>query len=176
MEAPTSSGKVAIITDARRQLSVNAIPNAVIVSATFCTIVDRRSASALLTNVASAANFDKREPVLFSSKSNHPTSLERIAANRSKNQELSMTNNYVREYENVFFMFSPNWILFCKTSKTNFRKLSTKQVCEIATKSFLAFSFPRKSKIQQIQNLREIGKEPENIDKRTRVVRCSPLR
>jgi len=59
---------------------MNAITNAVTVSATFCTIVDRRSARALLTNVASAAKIDVSEPVLFSSKSNQPTSLERIAA------------------------------------------------------------------------------------------------
>lgn len=59
---------------------MNAITNAVTVSATFCTIVDRRSARALLTNVASAAKIDVSVPVLFSSKSNQPTSLERIAA------------------------------------------------------------------------------------------------
>lgn len=75
-----SSGKVAMTTAAIRQLNVNAITNAVAVSATFCTIVDNRSASALLTNVASAAKLDVNEPVLFSSKSNQPTSLERIAA------------------------------------------------------------------------------------------------
>lgn len=93
MEAPTSSGKVAIITDARRQLRVNAIPNAATVSEIFCTIVDKRSASALRTNAASAANFDTREPVLFSSKSNHPTSLPRIATNKNKKQGLRITKN-----------------------------------------------------------------------------------
>ena len=51
-----SKGKVAMMTDAMRQLNVKAITKAVTVSDTFCTIVDRRSASALLTNVASAAN------------------------------------------------------------------------------------------------------------------------
>ena len=80
MEAPIRRGKEAMTTDARRQLNVKAITNAVTVSATFCTIVDKRSARALLTNVASAASFDVNEPVLFSSKSNQPISLERIAA------------------------------------------------------------------------------------------------
>lgn len=67
-------------TAAMRQLNVKAITNAVTVRATFCTIVDRRSARALRTKVASAARLDVNEPVLFSSKSNQPTSLERIAA------------------------------------------------------------------------------------------------
>lgn len=53
---------------------------AVAVRAVFCMIVDRRSARALLTNVASAANIEVRDPVLFSSKSNQPISLVRIAA------------------------------------------------------------------------------------------------
>lgn len=80
MEAAIRRGKEAMTTDARRQLNVKAITNAVTVRAMFCTMVDRRSASALLTNVASAANFDVNEPVLFSSRSNQPISLERIAA------------------------------------------------------------------------------------------------
>lgn len=54
-------------TAAIRQLNVNAIMNAVTVRATFCTIVDTRSARALRTKVASAANVDVNEPVLFSS-------------------------------------------------------------------------------------------------------------
>lgn len=86
MEAPIRRGKEAMITDAIRQLNVKAITNAVTVSATFCTMVERRSASALLTNVASAANFDVKEPVLFSSKSNQPISLERIAAVQNMKQ------------------------------------------------------------------------------------------
>lgn len=80
IEAPISRGMEATTTAAMRQLNMKAITKAVTVSATFCTIVDRRSARALLTNVASPAKMDVREPVLFSSKSNQPTSLERIAA------------------------------------------------------------------------------------------------
>lgn len=78
-EAPIRRGREAATTAATRQLNMKAITNAVTVSAKFCTIVDKRSARALLTNVASAAKIDVSEPVLFSSKSNHPTSLERIA-------------------------------------------------------------------------------------------------
>lgn len=89
MEAPIRRGKVAMITDAKRQLNVNAMTNAVTVSATFCTTVDKRSASALRTNVASAANIDVSEPVLFSSKSNQPTSFESIAAFHNKNVTLN---------------------------------------------------------------------------------------
>lgn len=80
MEAPISRGREATTTAAIRQLNVKAITNAVAVSDKFCTIVDRRSARALRTNVAFAARIDVSEPVLFSSKSNHPTSFERIAA------------------------------------------------------------------------------------------------
>ena len=79
MEAPISRGNVAMITAAMRQLRVNAITNEVTVSATFWTTVDSRSASALRTNVASAANFDTSEPVLFSFISNQPISLDKIA-------------------------------------------------------------------------------------------------
>ena len=79
-----SKGKEAMITDAMRQLKVKAITNAVTVSATFCTIVDSLSARALRTRVASAAKAAVNEPVLFSSKSNQPTSLERIAALEEK--------------------------------------------------------------------------------------------
>nr|GMC75668.1 hypothetical protein Iba_scaffold34358CG0050 [Ipomoea batatas] len=84
MEAPMSRGKVEITTAAIRQHSLNDIRKAVRVRAIFCTIVDRRSASALRTKVASAANFDVSEPVLLSVLSNHPTSLESIAAIDSK--------------------------------------------------------------------------------------------
>lgn len=80
MEAPISSGREAMTTAAIRQLRVKAITNAVAVSARFCTIVDRRSARALRTNVAFAAKIEVSAPVLFSSKSNQPTSLESIAA------------------------------------------------------------------------------------------------
>lgn len=73
------SGREAATTAAIRQLNMKAITNAVTASAIFCTIVDKRSARALRTNVASAAKIEVSEPVLFSSKSNHPTSLERIA-------------------------------------------------------------------------------------------------
>ena len=83
-----SKGKEAMITDARRQLKVKAITNAVTVSATFCTIVDSLSARALRTRVASAAKAVVNEPVLFSSKSNRPTSLERIAALEEKNMNI----------------------------------------------------------------------------------------
>lgn len=79
MEAPISKGSEAMTTAAIRQLNTKAITKAVTVSAKFCTIVDKRSARALRTNVASAAKIDVSWPVLFSSKSNHPTSLERIA-------------------------------------------------------------------------------------------------
>lgn len=74
IEAPISKGSEAMTTADMRQLNVNAITNAVTVSATFCTIVDRRSARALRTNVASAAKVDVSMPVLFSSKSNQPIS------------------------------------------------------------------------------------------------------
>ena len=80
MEAPISRGREALTTAAIRQLKVKAIAKAVTVSARFCTIVDRRSARALRTNVAFAAKVDVSAPVLFSSKSNQPTSFERIAA------------------------------------------------------------------------------------------------
>lgn len=86
MEAPIIRGKVEIMTSANLQLNIKEITNAVTVSAIFCTIVDRRSASALLTNVASAANFDKREPVAFSSRSNQPISFVSIAL---KEEEIS---------------------------------------------------------------------------------------
>jgi hypothetical protein len=80
IEAPISRGREATTTEAMRQLNMKAMTNAVTVSARFCTIVDRRSARALLTKVASAAKIDVSVPVLFSSRSNQPTSLERIAA------------------------------------------------------------------------------------------------
>lgn len=80
MEAPTSRGKDATTTAAMRQLNVKAITHAVTVSATFCTIVESRSERALRTKVASADKADVNEPVLFSSKSNQPISLESIAA------------------------------------------------------------------------------------------------
>lgn len=84
MDAPIRRGKVAMITEDMRQLNVKAMTNAVTISATFWTIVDRRSASALRTIVAFADNFEVSEPVLFSSESNQPTSLERIAELKSK--------------------------------------------------------------------------------------------
>lgn len=83
MDAPIRRGKVATTTDDMRQLNVKAMTNAVTTSATFCTIVDRRSDSALRTKVAFAANFEVSEPVLFSSESNQPTSFERIAESKS---------------------------------------------------------------------------------------------
>lgn len=75
-----SRGKEAATTAAKRQLSIKAMINAVTVRATFCTIIERRSARALRTKVASAAKVDINNPVLFSSKSNQPISLESIAA------------------------------------------------------------------------------------------------
>jgi hypothetical protein len=77
-----------------RQLNMKAITNAVTVSATFCTIVDRRSASELLTKVASAAKIDVSLPVLFSSRSNQPTSLERIAAVKAS-RGVHRMNDYI---------------------------------------------------------------------------------
>lgn len=77
-----------------RQLNMKAITNAVTVSARFCTIVDRRSARALLTKVASAAKIDVSVPVLFSSRSNQPTSLERIAAVEESHGVIRM-NDYM---------------------------------------------------------------------------------
>lgn len=71
---------------------MKAITNAVTVSATFCTIVDRRSARELLTKVASAAKIDVNVPVLFSSRSNQPTSLERIAAVEPSQRVLRVMN------------------------------------------------------------------------------------
>lgn len=81
IEDPIKRGNEAITTAATRQLNLKAMKKAVAVRAVFWTIVDRRSARALLTNVASAANIEVKYPVLFSSKSNHPISLVRIAAN-----------------------------------------------------------------------------------------------
>lgn len=80
IEAPINKGKDAITTNANRQLNVKEITKAVTVRATFCTIVDSRSARALRTSVASAAKADVSDPVLFSSKSNQPISLDRRAA------------------------------------------------------------------------------------------------
>ena len=80
IEAPMRRGRQAATTAASFQLSVKAITNAVTVSDIFCTIVESLSARALLTNVASAASIAVIEPVLFSSKSNHATSLPRIAS------------------------------------------------------------------------------------------------
>lgn len=90
MEAPISRGNVAMTTDVIRQLNVKAIINAVVVSAKFCMIVDRRSASALRTNVASAAKVEVSDPVLFSSESNHPISFESIAAMMKYLRSLSL--------------------------------------------------------------------------------------
>ena len=59
---------------------MNAMTNAVTVSATFCTIVDMRSAIAPLTNVVSVAKHDVKSPLLFSVESNQPISLRKIAA------------------------------------------------------------------------------------------------
>lgn len=70
-----------------RQLNIKAITNAVTMSDKFCTIVERRSARALRTKVASAAKADVSKPVLFSSKSNQPISLERIAAIKTKESQ-----------------------------------------------------------------------------------------
>lgn len=79
-------------TAAIRQLNLKAMTNAVTVSARFCVMVDRRSARALRTNVASAARIDVREPVLFSSKSNHPISLVRIAALKTTHYSKIVSN------------------------------------------------------------------------------------
>lgn len=84
MAAPISRGKQAMITADTLQLNEKPITNAVTVSDTFCTIVERRSARVLRTKVASAAKVDVSEPVLFSSKSNQPISLQRIAAFETK--------------------------------------------------------------------------------------------
>lgn len=83
IEAPMSRGKVAMITDAMRQLKIYAIMNAVRVRDTFWMMVDRRSARALLTRVASAASEEASVPLLFSVKSNHPISFRRIAASQN---------------------------------------------------------------------------------------------
>ena len=80
IEAPMRRGRHAITTQVSFQLNMKAMANAVAVRATFCTMVESLSARALLTNVASAASMAVSEPVLFSSKSNHATSLVRIAA------------------------------------------------------------------------------------------------
>lgn len=80
-------------TNAILQLNINDITNAVNVSAIFCTIVDRRSANALRTSVASAANFDKSDPVEFSSKSNQPISLLSIAEKNKKINRLRFFND-----------------------------------------------------------------------------------
>lgn len=84
MEAPIIRGKQAMTTADTLQLKEKPITKAVTVSDTFCTIVERRSARVLLTKVASAAKVDVSEPVLFSSKSNQPISLQRIAAFETK--------------------------------------------------------------------------------------------
>lgn len=128
-----SKGKEAMITDAIRQLKVNAITNAVMVSATFCTIVDSRSAKALRTRVASAAKAAVNEPVLFSSKSNQPTSLERIAR-----YEVKCTLVY-------------------------------------SAKSELNFVVQRICNVMNVPSMKRM-EVPENIDKRTRAVRFSPIK
>lgn len=79
MFAAMRRGKVATTTAAIRQLSIKAITNAVTASARLWTTVDIRSAIALRTSVASVANFDVSEPVLFSSLSNQPISFDRMA-------------------------------------------------------------------------------------------------
>lgn len=93
MEAPISKGREAMTTAAIRQLKIKAMTKAVTVSAMFCTIVDKRSARALRTNVASAAKMEVSEPVLFSSKSNQPTSLESIAAVGEKKKKILKNDN-----------------------------------------------------------------------------------
>lgn len=75
-------GNTATTTAAIRQLSTKAITNAVTASAVFWTSVDTRSAIALRTSVASVASLDESEPVLFSSLSNHPISLHRMAVEK----------------------------------------------------------------------------------------------
>lgn len=100
MEAPISKGSEAMTTAAIRQLRIKAMTKAVTVRAMFCTIVDKRSARALLTNVASAAKVEVREPVWFSSKSNHPTSLESIAAVSSKKQK-TKNKSFLKNNDNV---------------------------------------------------------------------------
>jgi len=80
IEAPMRRGRHATTTAVSFQLNVKPITKAVTVRATFCTMVESLSARALLTNVASAASMAVSEPVLFSSLSNHATSLFRIAA------------------------------------------------------------------------------------------------
>lgn len=105
MKAPISRGKVASTTDAMRQLSANAITNAVAASAIFCTTVDRRSAIALRTNVASVANFDASDPVLFSSLSNQPISWEMIAVIRTGGNLIAKCKSkktWERKYENLY--------------------------------------------------------------------------
>lgn len=92
IEAPVRSGSEAMTTIAIRQLRMKAMTNAVTVRAMFCTIVDNRSARALLTNEASAARIEVSKPVLFSSKSNQPTSLESIATVGNKHN--SIQNHY----------------------------------------------------------------------------------
>lgn len=83
-------GRQAATTNVSFQLNVKAMTNAVTVSATFCTMVESLLARALLTNVASAASMAVSEPVLFSSKSNHATSLVRIAASQINYNDLVM--------------------------------------------------------------------------------------
>lgn len=93
MEAAISRGNVAMTTDAMRQLSANAITNAVTASAAFCTRVDKRSDSALRTSVASAANFDISNPIPFSSLSNQPTSFLSMAETQNLAKTLSLEQN-----------------------------------------------------------------------------------
>jgi hypothetical protein len=90
MEAPMRRGKQAATTNVSFQLNVKAITKAVRVRATFCTMVESLLARALLTNVASTANIAVNEPVLFSSRSNHATSLVRIAASQINYNDLVM--------------------------------------------------------------------------------------
>ncbi|KAM0967631.1 hypothetical protein ACFX2A_016388 [Malus domestica] len=113
MEAPISRGREALTTAAIRQLNVKAITKAVTVRERFCTIVDRRSARALRTNVAFAAKVDVSDPVLFSSKSNQPTSFERMAAVKNKNAVLSFDG-----FRNVHYMRNKNMVQSLRSRRT----------------------------------------------------------
>lgn len=117
-------------TAAIRQLSKNEMTNAVAVSVTFCTIVERRSARALRTSVASVAKIDVKDPVLFSSTSNHPISFFRIAA-PNKDTELKLQVGLVFSNTVQTGMSQSNylttWATTNKKDGENYPKTSTSE-------------------------------------------------
>lgn len=112
-------------TAAIRQLSKNEMTNAVAVSVTFCTIVERRSARALRTSVASVAKIDVKDPVLFSSTSNHPISFFRIAA-PNKDTELKLQVGLVFS-DTVNMEYLTTWATTNKKDGENYPKTSTSE-------------------------------------------------